>query len=122
MNEKLVLDAIRKAGGGKSYYPPRVVGNRIEVHFCGDYEKTILEIEPKGRGKFLNNRDLRPKVGRAGELGKQKVDYLRKMASQVGIPTKGLKKSDLIAAIVFELQGQSSNPAELEELSSAKKG
>ena len=87
MNEKKVTELIRNAGGGKSYYPPRVIGNRIEVHFCGDYEKTIIEMAPQGRGKSLNNRDLCPKAGRAGELGKQKVDYLRKMASKMGIPT-----------------------------------
>ena len=82
-------------------------------------------MEPKAppRSKSLKNRDLRPKAGKgdaaasteepltlaevpsAFRLQKQKVDYLRKMASKMGIATKGLKKSDLIAAIVFELQG-----------------
>jgi len=120
MNEKLITDIVRKAGNGKSYYPPRVVGNRIEVHFCGDYEKTIIEMEPmeKPRGK---QRDLRPLtlagVPTAAKLNKHKVSYLKKMAANMGIKTTGLKKADLIAAIVSELKGQSSEIGELEEQS-----
>jgi len=111
MNEKEVTELIRKAGGGKSYYPPRVVGKRIEVHFCGDYEPTIIEMEPRER-----QRDLRPltlaEVPSASKLQKQRVDYLRKMAANMGIDTKGLKKADLIDAIVLELEGQSSEIGE----------
>ena len=112
---------IETAAAGRGYTLIRQVGNRIEVMFSGDYEVSIIEPaaeKPKAPPKASAEEAevsaapssepeaAAPPPPSKSKLNKQPVSYLRKMATGMGIESVGLKKSELIAAIIEELKGQ----------------
>jgi hypothetical protein len=91
MDEK-TKEMIREAGGGKSYYYCRQVGNRrIEIFFVGDNEPTSFELEA-------------PEEEERKALSKMRMAELREIAADLGIQTRKMKKADLLASIeAFEI-------------------
>jgi hypothetical protein len=96
MEPKETQNTIEAAAKGRPYNLIRQVGNRIEVHFLGDYDLTVIE-----KGKAGVPAGVLPATG---ELHKQKVSYLRKMAVGLGIKTTGLRKVELIKAIIKAME------------------
>ena len=97
--DKKTIELLRKAGGGRSYYANTVrqVGNRIEVHFVGDHELTIIEQEAKSPAEAAGEPSMPAKTV---ILNDQNVGYLRKMAVGLGIKPGKKKKADLISEIM----------------------
>jgi hypothetical protein len=85
MNKK-VRKAIEAKAEGRSYHLLRHVGNRVEVHFMGDYESTEIQVGPN---------DLTEAA-----LNLSRKDAVIKKAKELGIPTSGKTKAQLIEAII----------------------
>lgn len=86
--EEKIRKAIEEKAAGRPYNLIRHVGNRLEVHYLGDYVVTNITIgEAGGKGEALSSH---------------KKSYLVKMASEMGIKTSRLTKIELIQAIIEE--------------------